>query len=129
MSGAVSFFWVVVLLLSSPFSCFPFRLGFLLLEELWRRGTLFQVFWVKGGPGPRFLRHRRRHGRRLLPSLFRRQYSWERCNLIFGFLQMAQRPGSTLRFYDVTNPKEAVGLFANRNHFAAHLYVTLVLAA
>ena len=42
---------------------------------------------------------------------------------------MAQGPGSALRFYDVTNPKEAVGLFANRNHFAAHLYVTLVLAA
>ena len=42
---------------------------------------------------------------------------------------MAQGPGSNLRFYDVTNPQEAVGLFANRNHFAAHLYVTLVLAA
>ena len=42
---------------------------------------------------------------------------------------MAQGPGSNLRFYNVTNPQEAVGLFANRNHFAAHLYVTLVLAA
>ena len=50
-------------------------------------------------------------------------------SLLLGFLQMAQGPGSALRFYDVTNPKEAVGLFANRNHFAAHLYVTLVLAA
>ena len=50
-------------------------------------------------------------------------------SLVLGFLQMAQGPGSSLRFYDVTNPKEAVGLFANRNHFAAHLYVTLVLAA
>jgi O-antigen ligase len=50
-------------------------------------------------------------------------------SLLLGFLQMAQGPGSGLRFYDVTNPKEAVGLFANRNHFAAHLYVTLVLAA
>ena len=50
-------------------------------------------------------------------------------SLILGFLQMAQGPSSSLRFYDVTNPKEAVGLFANRNHFAAHLYVTLVLAA
>ena len=50
-------------------------------------------------------------------------------SLLLGFLQMAQGPGSNLRFYDVTNPQEAVGLFANRNHFAAHLYVTLVLAA
>ncbi len=50
-------------------------------------------------------------------------------SLLLGFLQMAQGPGSGLRFYDVTNPREAVGLFANRNHFAAHLYVTLVLAA
>ena len=50
-------------------------------------------------------------------------------SLLLGFLQMAQGPGSALRFYDLTNPKEAVGLFANRNHFAAHLYVTLVLSA
>ena len=50
-------------------------------------------------------------------------------SLLLGFLQMAQGPGSNLRFYDVTNPQEAVGLFANRNHFSAHLYVTLVLAA
>ncbi len=50
-------------------------------------------------------------------------------SLLLGFVQMAQGPGSGLRFYDVTNPREAVGLFANRNHFAAHLYVTLVLAA
>ena len=46
-------------------------------------------------------------------------------SLLLGFLQMAQGPGSGLRFYDVTNPKEAVGLLANRDHFAAHLYVTL----
>ncbi len=50
-------------------------------------------------------------------------------SLLIGFAQMTQGPSSGLRFYDVTNPKEAVGLFANRNHFAAHLYVTLVLAA
>ncbi len=50
-------------------------------------------------------------------------------SLLLGFLQMAQGPGSGLRFYEMTNPREAVGLFANRNHFAAQLYVTLVLAA
>ena len=50
-------------------------------------------------------------------------------SLILGFAQVAQGPESTLRFYDITNPGEAVGFFANRNHFAAQLYVTLVLAA
>ena len=50
-------------------------------------------------------------------------------SLLLGYMQVAQGPGSGLRFYDVTNRNEAVGLFANRNHFAAHLYVTLVLAA
>jgi O-antigen ligase len=50
-------------------------------------------------------------------------------SLFLGFLQVAQGPHSELRFYGVTNPEDAVGLFANRNHFAAHLYVTLVLAA
>ncbi len=49
--------------------------------------------------------------------------------LLLGVAQMTQGPASGLRFYNVTNPKEAVGFFANRNHFAAHLYVTLVLAA
>jgi O-antigen ligase len=49
--------------------------------------------------------------------------------LLLGFVQVAQGPGSSLRFYTVTNPSESVGLFANRNHFAAHLYVTLVLGA
>ncbi len=50
-------------------------------------------------------------------------------SLLLGFAQMTQGPASGLRFYNVTNPNEAVGFFANRNHFAAHLYVTLVLAA
>ncbi len=50
-------------------------------------------------------------------------------SLFLGFAQVAQGPQSELRFYSVTNPEDAVGLFANRNHFAAHLYVTLVLAA
>jgi O-antigen ligase len=50
-------------------------------------------------------------------------------SLGLGFLQMAQGPASSLRFYEYTNPSEAVGFFANRNHFAALLNVTLVLAA
>jgi O-antigen ligase len=49
-------------------------------------------------------------------------------SLLLGFLQMAQGPGSQLRFYEYTNTTEAVGFFANRNHFAAYLNVTLVLA-
>ncbi len=48
--------------------------------------------------------------------------------LALGFFQAAQGPASGLRFYDVTNQTEAVGFFANRNHFAAHLYISLVLA-
>lgn len=50
-------------------------------------------------------------------------------SLVFGFLQVIQGPASPLRLYEFTNPSEAVGFFANRNHFAALLYVTLVLAA
>jgi hypothetical protein len=50
-------------------------------------------------------------------------------SLLLGFMQVAQGPQSALRFYSVTNAEDAVGLFANRNHFAAHLYVTLILAA
>jgi O-antigen ligase len=50
-------------------------------------------------------------------------------SLLLGFLQVAQGPSSILRFYEFTNPTEAVGFFANRNHFADFLNVTLVLAA
>lgn len=45
-----------------------------------------------------------------------------------GLLQVAQGPGSPLRFFEYTNPSEAVGFFANRNHFAALLYCLTVLA-
>lgn len=48
--------------------------------------------------------------------------------LLLAFLQMAGGENSGLRFYDITNPTEAVGFFANRNHFAAQLYVTLILS-
>ncbi len=47
---------------------------------------------------------------------------------LMGFLQVAQGPQSALRFFAFTNDTEAVGFFANRNHFAAQLYVTFVLA-
>jgi len=50
-------------------------------------------------------------------------------SLALGFLQVAQGPESVLRFYESTNPDDAVGFFANRNHFAAFLNVTLVLSA
>lgn len=50
-------------------------------------------------------------------------------SLGLGFLQEAGGSASSLRFYSFTNPTDAVGLFANRNHFAAQLNVTLVLAA
>ncbi len=46
--------------------------------------------------------------------------------LVLGFLQVANGPASPLRFYGITNATEAVGFFANRNHFAAHLYLSLL---
>lgn len=46
-----------------------------------------------------------------------------------GLLQVAQGPSSPLRFFAITNPTEAVGFFANRNHFAALLYVLLLFCA
>lgn len=49
-------------------------------------------------------------------------------SLLLGFLQVAQGTESPLRFYSFTNPTEAVGFFANRNHFAAFMNVTLILS-
>ena len=49
--------------------------------------------------------------------------------MLVGFIQVLQGPNSGLRFFDITNPSEAVGFFANRNHFAAQLYTTLIFAA
>src|SRR5690606_2666127 len=40
-------------------------------------------------------------------------------SVFLGLLQVAQGPKSALRFFTFTNPTEAVGFFANRNHFAA----------
>ncbi|HEX4854371.1 O-antigen ligase family protein [Arenimonas sp.] len=44
---------------------------------------------------------------------------------VLGIAQLAGGPDSPLRFYAMTNPTEAVGLFANRNHFASQLAVAL----
>lgn len=49
--------------------------------------------------------------------------------LMAGFIQVIQGPDSSLRVYETTNPSEAVGFFANRNHFAAQLYSMLLFAA
>lgn len=43
-----------------------------------------------------------------------------------GIAQVAQGPHSELRPYLPTNPHDAVGLFANRNHYAGLLTVALV---
>ncbi|MCL4767794.1 MAG: O-antigen ligase family protein [Hyphomicrobiaceae bacterium] len=50
-------------------------------------------------------------------------------SVFLGLLQVAQGPQSPLRFFAFTNPSEAVGFFANRNHFAALLYSLTLLAA
>jgi O-antigen ligase len=50
-------------------------------------------------------------------------------SLLLGLLQVAQGPSSQLRFFEYTNPTEAVGFFANRNHFATLLCITLLLTS
>lgn len=47
-------------------------------------------------------------------------------SVFLGLMQLAGGEGSILRFYAVTNATEAVGFFANRNHFAAFLYVAML---
>jgi hypothetical protein len=49
-------------------------------------------------------------------------------SVFVGLVQVAQGPESPLRFFEITNPTEAVGFFANRNHFAALLYCLLVFS-
>lgn len=46
-------------------------------------------------------------------------------SVVLGIAQLAGGEQSALRFYAITNPTEAVGLFANRNHFASLLAVCL----
>jgi O-antigen ligase len=50
-------------------------------------------------------------------------------SVFLGLLQISQGPSSPMRFFAITNPSEAVGFFANRNHFAALLYALTLLAA
>ena len=46
-----------------------------------------------------------------------------------GLAQVAGGPSSPLRFFPITNTTEAVGFFANRNHFSALLYCLMLLIA
>jgi len=48
---------------------------------------------------------------------------------LLGLLQVAQGQSSPWRFFVVTNPTEAVGFFANRNHLAALLNSVLLFGA
>jgi O-antigen ligase len=48
---------------------------------------------------------------------------------LVGAAQVASGQDSALRFYEVTNTDSAVGLFANRNHYAALLVIALPLTA
>jgi O-antigen ligase len=50
-------------------------------------------------------------------------------SVFLGLAQVVEGPESSLRFFTITNPSEAVGFFANRNHFAAALYACTVFAA
>lgn len=50
-------------------------------------------------------------------------------SVFLGLLQLAQGPASTLRLFAYTNVDDAVGFFANRNHFSALLYCGSVLSA
>ena len=49
-------------------------------------------------------------------------------SVFLGLIQVAQGPASELRFFEITNPTEAVGFFANRNHFAAFVYCVILFA-
>lgn len=48
-------------------------------------------------------------------------------SVVLGLAQLAGGKDSALRFYAITNPSEAVGFFANRNHLASLLAVALPL--
>jgi protein involved in polysaccharide export with SLBB domain len=50
-------------------------------------------------------------------------------SVVLGLAQLAQGPASSLRFFSFTNTEDAVGFFANRNHFAAFLYCVVLFAA
>ena len=50
-------------------------------------------------------------------------------SVFLGLLQLAQGPNSALRFFDFTDRTEAVGSFANGDHFVAPLYSATLFAA
>jgi O-antigen ligase len=50
-------------------------------------------------------------------------------SVLLGLAQLAQGEDSALRFYNITTAADAVGFFANRNHFAALLYCALPITA
>lgn len=50
-------------------------------------------------------------------------------NAALGLVQWSGGPGSALRFYASASRQDAVGFFANRNHYAAFLYMLIPLAA
>jgi O-antigen ligase len=50
-------------------------------------------------------------------------------SVFIGLVQVAQGPNSSLRFFDFTSETEAIGFFANRNHFAALLYALTLFGA
>src|SRR5262245_11905633 len=50
-------------------------------------------------------------------------------SVFLGFIQVAQGQKSSWRFFAYTNIDEAVGFFANKNHFAVLLYALIMFAA
>lgn len=50
-------------------------------------------------------------------------------SVFLGLMQLSQGPTSSLRPFSQTNAQDAVGFFANRNHYAALLYSGTALAA
>lgn len=50
-------------------------------------------------------------------------------SVALGLVQLAQGPQSPLRLFETTNNFEAVGFFANRNHFAALCFTLLTMLA
>jgi len=48
---------------------------------------------------------------------------------VMGLIQVAQGPSSPFRFFAFTSNLEAVGFFANQNHFAALMYTLLPFVA
>lgn len=49
-------------------------------------------------------------------------------SVFLGLTQVAQGVGNSLRFYDFNNANDAIGFFANRNHFASLLCAQVVVA-